>query len=376
MTENAENSFKYRNFDQCTLVVSTDPREFSKPVKQSNLSEIHAKNGHKETKFWKSARWVPDGSSIIAANNDNRIFFYPWETQQTHLQPFSVIQEGESVYDVDVFPGMSILDASTCCFLSSTRDHPTHLWDVFTGQLRCTYSSFDHTDQIIAPNTVKFNLDGSRIFCGFNNLLHIFDTSIPGRQFKSIATTPKRKSREGQRGVISTIAFNPDKSGVYACGSYSSNIGLYDERSEGLLHLLRISGGVTQVSFSNDGQVCYASTRKEDDIICWDIRNTGDVISRFRRPGDTNQRLEFSLSPTEAWLASGDTQGDVSVFNLETNDVYKFHGHEDSVSSVDFHPTIPLLLSCSGSRRNMFEHEEMPIDNTLKIWEVPHDPPS
>ena len=30
-----------------------------------------------------------------------------------------------------------------CRFLSSSRDHPIHLWDAVTGDVKCSYRAFD-----------------------------------------------------------------------------------------------------------------------------------------------------------------------------------------------------------------------------------------
>ena len=31
-----------------------------------------------------------------------------------------------------------------CSLLSSSRDHPIHMWDAFTGSIRCTYRTYNH----------------------------------------------------------------------------------------------------------------------------------------------------------------------------------------------------------------------------------------
>lgn len=90
------------------------------------------------------------------------------------------IREGESVYDFAWFPSMNaqgniteieiekrytndcLTDPSTCCFLTSVRDHPIQLWDVSTGTVRASYSAVDHCERFIGPNALAFNLDGSK----------------------------------------------------------------------------------------------------------------------------------------------------------------------------------------------------------------------
>ncbi|RKO91204.1 WD40-repeat-containing domain protein, partial [Blyttiomyces helicus] len=276
-----------------------------------------------------------------------------------HLQPVITVREAEAVYDYCWYPHMNSGDQATCCFLSSTREHPVHLWDAYTGLRRCTYAAFDHMDQICAPNSVAFNLDGTQIYCGFKNLIQIFHTDRPGRDSVRRPTTPNKRSREGQKGLVSAITFNPDRSGMYAVGTFSGSVGLYDEKNNELLYLLTDlkMKGVTQIEFSPDGRFLYSASRKSDQILCWDIRNTGAVISRFARDGDTNQRLGFSLDPSGQFLSTGDQKGQVLVYDAcatsEPEPLATFEAHKDAVSSAMFHPYMPLLATCSGQRRRL-----------------------
>lgn len=74
-------------------------------------------------------------------------------------------------------------------------------------------------------------------------------------------------------GIISCFDFSPDYSGLYAAGSYSQNIGLYEEKNNKLcLKLSGIQGGVTQVN----GSKCRAMVI---NIVILSCR------SNFRRTG-------------------------------------------------------------------------------------------
>lgn len=53
----------------------------------------------------------------------------------TQLEAGVLIKEGEVVYDMCWYPQMSSQDPASCCVLSSSRDHPVHLWDAFTGEV-------------------------------------------------------------------------------------------------------------------------------------------------------------------------------------------------------------------------------------------------
>lgn len=94
------------------------------------------------------------------------------------MEPTLGIREGESVYDFAWFPLMNAqgrlyqcvwricwlktpVDPSTCCFITSVRDHPIQLWD-YTGSVRASYRAIDHCERFIGPNVLAFNLDGSK----------------------------------------------------------------------------------------------------------------------------------------------------------------------------------------------------------------------
>ncbi|KAJ3291936.1 Telomerase Cajal body protein 1 [Borealophlyctis nickersoniae] len=248
-------SYYYLQYDfsvSPSLIRSTK-RTFCTTASESRGRE--ATRELEETNFFKGAKWSPDGTCLLSSSNDDvlRIFEVMVEAtdqgcEESPLEPALSVREAEAVYDFCWYPLMSSTDPNTCCFLTSIRDHPVRMWDAYTGQLRCSYPAFDHMDQIWAPNCLSFNLDGSKIYCGFNDLIQIFDASRPGDAPLRRPTTPSRKSRKGQKGLLSTISFNPDHSGLYAAGSFGKNIGLYDERNDELLYLLKVAdgGGVTQ----------------------------------------------------------------------------------------------------------------------------------
>lgn len=61
---------------------------------------------------------------------------------------------------------MSSAEPASCVFISTSRDHPIHMWDAFTGGLRASYRAYDHLDEVVAANSVCFNAGGDKIFAG------------------------------------------------------------------------------------------------------------------------------------------------------------------------------------------------------------------
>ena len=114
----------------------------------------------------------------------------------------SVLQmlEGETIYDYSWYPFMSSYTPASCCFASSSRDHPVHLWDAFTGGLRCTYSAYDHLDEVTAAYSVAFSADGTELLTGFKNTVRIFSVDRPGRWCQTRSTVTNRGPK--QKGII------------------------------------------------------------------------------------------------------------------------------------------------------------------------------
>lgn len=52
------------------------------------------------------------------------------------------------MYDYAWYSGMSAADPASCCFATTCRAHPIHLWDACTGELRCSYRAFDDNDEV------------------------------------------------------------------------------------------------------------------------------------------------------------------------------------------------------------------------------------
>lgn len=331
------------------------------------------------TNFLKGVRWAPDGSCCLTASDDNRlrVFDLPQEAYQQlqaadpaqaaaepdtaaaadggsiSWQQALEVHAGETVYDYCWFSGMSAADPASCCFASTSRGQPMHLWDACTGALRGSYRGYDEADEVTAAHSLAFSTDGSLLVGGYGKCLRVFHVSRPGRDCSRIQTHTKKQ--EGSiPGIISCLAFNPLEGDLFAAGSYSRCIGLFDVRTrEQLLWLEGHTGGITQVCFSPDGNYLYSGARRDDSILCWDIRATGQVVCSMQRPtSSTNQRIGFSIESCGRHLATGGCDGCVRVFDLQNGqETACFSAASDTINGVSFSPSLPLLVTASGHRR-------------------------
>lgn len=245
--------------------IPNEIEEYSWPVLRFDVSPHRTYHFHQQftsptnpNNFLKAVKWSPDGSSFLTSSDDNtlRLFTLPGADSDIPLDTSDyqdsyaaslVMSEGESIHDFCWYPYMSASDPVTNVFATTTRDHPIHLWDATSGQLRCTYRAYDAMDEITAAFSVAFNPSGTKIFAGYNKCIRMFDLHRPGRDFKLHSTVKDKK--EGQTGIISALAFSPSHTGMLALGSYSQTTAIYTEDNMELLYVLHgQEGGVTHVS--------------------------------------------------------------------------------------------------------------------------------
>ena len=121
-------------------------------------------------------------------------------------------------------------------------------------------------------------------------------------------------------GIMSSIAFSTDYSGTYAAGSFSGSVAIYSEdtAATAVSHLDGVHpGGVTHLAFHPlSPQTLFVGSRRSSSIQVYDLRDTSAPVGELPRRSETNQRLSFDVDPWGRWLASGDADGMVKVWDI------------------------------------------------------------
>ncbi|WWD07776.1 hypothetical protein V865_005880 [Kwoniella europaea PYCC6329] len=316
--------------------------------------------------FWRSARWCMDGSAVLTTTEDRTIRIHKvsddssFETRSFH-QP-------DAIHSTLWYPSATPHTPETFCFVASIRDTPVRLIDGTDGRVRASYPIIDHRERFIAPHSLTFNHTGTKLYCGCENSIEVFDISSPGYdQGERLKLIYAKKEKGGQKGIISALSFCPDYSGTFAAGTYSSSssVSLYSEDtgSTPLAHVEGlVGGGVTQIGWHPlNPTIMFISSRRSLSIQIYDARDLSAPLSSFERSGSTNQRIGFDVDPWGRWLSSGDETGTVRIWDISTMDtkpIFEGKLHQDAVGSVQFHPFQPLLLTCSGSRKHLQDEYE------------------
>ncbi|CAF3318132.1 unnamed protein product [Rotaria sp. Silwood2] len=307
-------------------------------------------------------RRSPDGLCLLTNSDDNqlRVFEIPCDRLPSNedLNAVLHLQEPELIYDFEWYPYMDSTRSDTCFIFSSCRDNPVHLFDAYTGQVRASYKAFNHLEELVAARSLAFELQSGRLYCGYDRVIRAFDIQRPG----------------------------------LCIGQWNTFVGIYGDMNGELIAVLHGHiGGITHIRFSSDGHRLYSGARKDGMILCWDVRNLGEVLCTYHRQVNTNQRIYFDFDPSFTMLVTGNSNGHVLGWNINDSSTpaLNFLAHNDCTNGISIHPKRPLFATSSGQRHfagdvqvtvsededeeNLyaeFNLKKIPKENSVKIWSL------
>lgn len=166
------------------------PRKLAESTKEYACSD--SKSTFKNN-FLKGVKWAPDGSCLATNSDDHtlriinlpsQLCSYPMNFDDiSELKADLKMKESEIIYDFAWYPTMNSLNPNTCFIATTSKDTPVHLWDAYTGKLVASYRSYNFADEPIAAYSIAFNPDATRLYCGFQKCIRVFDPAVPGREY-------------------------------------------------------------------------------------------------------------------------------------------------------------------------------------------------
>lgn len=192
---------------------------------------------------------------------------------------------------------MNSQSPETCVFATTCGRDSIRLIDAYTGTTRATYRTFDHVERMTTAHSICFSPDGSRIYAGYEKMIRIFRTAVPGSSCDEVSfygnvvsflsvvsllssspsslfflftswnapetTQTNAEEKSGQRGIFSCISFNPADRKMFAVASFSRQISISCEPDDYASCVLEGQrGGVTHVTFSPDGNRLFSGGRR------------------------------------------------------------------------------------------------------------------
>ncbi|XP_050308724.1 telomerase Cajal body protein 1 homolog isoform X1 [Anthonomus grandis grandis] len=333
--------------------------------------------------YLKGCKWSPDGTCLLTVvrGGGMNVFELPPDLYSCEslehartivaLNPAISVSESGLIYDYNWYPGMNSGNPATCCWISSGHQGPIHLWDAFTGDLRCSYRGYNAVDELESAMCVSFSADGQNVFCGYRKNVKIFATGRPGREYVEYPITHQ----------ASCLVASQAQPGVVAIGNVKNTIELVSQSDGTFRSLCKLQGhkgGITSMAFSYDGFRLYSGARKDKELICWDLRVPGRPMFILTRECTTNQKIDIDLSMDNKWLVSGGSDGKVQIWNVTETHYPSVHMqmqlHSDSCNGVSLHPYKPILATSSGQHHAIdplhHTRQTHSYENALCMWWV------
>lgn len=339
--------------------------------------------------FTKGVKFCSDGQTFAVCTDDKQIHLRRTDDlldrekipEKISVEAVATISEPQPIHEFAWNP-----QHEHCTLVTTCNTQPIHLYCGRSGKFLRSYVARNHLDEHISAYSVIFSRDGGHILGGFKKFVRIFDVECPG-VWTEVATW-----KQYQAGIVSALDTVGDH--LLAVGTYCNTVALYDLRDKGTMinepeegH----EGGVTQVRFSYDGTLLYSGARKDNFIICRDLRNFKEILHRFPRKCTTNQRVHFDLPYEEDYLATGNTDGTCFIWNRRELEMFGedkcrpnliFAPHSDvrltkssATNGLSFHKWAPVIATSSGGRGTTFwddENEQLvwenPYENCVKLW--------
>lgn len=185
----------------------------------------------------------PDGTHLLAQSDDHHLDLFLLEERSERelgLRFCFSVRAPSTLLDFAWYPYARHDDEQTWCFVLGAKDVTVRLIDAYAGQTRATYGIQDHTERFVGVQALCFSLDGTRLICGHDNSITVFDLSRPGvnthlyrmRLSPSKRAVRQAKAAAGQRGIISTMAVSVNRvmgmeQEMIAVGTFCGNVALY-----------------------------------------------------------------------------------------------------------------------------------------------------
>jgi len=289
--------------------------------------------GHQAEVF--TVKFSPNGKALASGSFDKEIFL--WDVHGDCVNYNVLKGHGGAVLELHwTGDGLQIVSCSV--------DKTLHVWDAETGhrirKLR------DHTSFV---NSCCPARRGPTIVSGSDDTTaRMWDSRVRG----SVSVLPHKYA-------ITSVALgdsgtaNPHQ---VLTGGLDNDIRVWDLRKNDVLFSLRgHTDTITGLRLSPDGSYVL-SNAMDNSVRIWDIRPYAPfqrcvkVLTGAQHNFEKNL-LRCAWSPDGSKVSAGSADRFVYIWDTTTRMIlYKLPGHSGSVNEVDFHPTEPIVASCSSDK--------------------------
>lgn len=267
----------------------------------------------------------PKGKFLACGFNDDKLRIY-----DTDLHEFVYVSSkfGNKIQDI-------VFDHKKPYLYVSDATGKVSVINYEKKKLLQEYQSETFTAQCITAHPI-----GEVIILANNSIINFYDVKRK-KVFKQLS---------GKTTRISWIAHNPQRE-FLAVATDDIHIQLWDLKLNKVVEKFR---GFKPCEFSADGRYLYYQN-SQLKIGVYDLEKEIEVHQI-----NTNSQLQMALAVSKdgKYIAGGGLGMSLSVWDLKTNKLKgSLTGHTGIITSVHFHPTLPILVSTS-------------YDQTTRVWDL------
>lgn len=297
------------------------------------LAPIMLLEGHAAAVY--TARFAPSGRHLVSGSHDATLLV--WEVFGDCRNVLTLRGHANAVLEAQwLSDGERIASASA--------DKTAALWDAQTGaRLRRFRGHSSHVNGVCAAR------DGVVLATASDDgTARIWD-----------ARAPRRCQRTLVHAGVAVTAVTLSAAGTEAyTGALDGRVRVFDLRKEADDATLALAGHrdiVTGVSLSPDGR-SLLSNAMDATLRRWDVRpycatDRCEQIYTGAQHNFERTLIRCSWSPAGERVAAGSSDHCAYVWDANSGRIcYKLPGHTGSVNEVCFHPTQPVVASCSNDK--------------------------
>jgi len=280
-----------------------------------------------------SLRFSPTGRMIASGSMDKHVFIWSVYGDCDNLQVYK--GHKNAVLQVDWSK-----DGTKIC--SASADKTILVWDVETNKRVKKFQDHEsHVNSVCCARVDPHLLASASDDC----TAKLWDTRVRG----CLHTFPERFQ-------VTACAFSADDNTIFT-GGIDNVIRAWDKRKNDVSFVLNGHGDtITSLRLSPDGSYLM-SNAMDSSVRIWDIRPYASQERCKKMLTGATHNYEKNLiktnwSPDGRRVASGSADRFVYMWDTTTRQIlYKLPGHTGSVNEVDFHPTEPIIGSCSSDKK-------------------------
>lgn len=259
-----------------------------------------------------------------------------------------------------------VFENNTDKFYSTGTQGKIVLTSLSSPELKVTVDANPYPNRVleISPND-RWLINGSD-----SSMIKVFDLTSPGAPISKIT---------GHSSYINDLAFLPEAHSFISVGGdrqlRKNNIKTLNST------LLKITfEEFKEIAVTSDGRYLAAGTINGKALLI----DMNDLSEKILLDVKNNPIHALAFSPDDRFLAMGDEQGNIKIWNLELNTItHEFSGQKGRISALEYSRDGKLLAAASLDKKIRMwvtsEMDELPVrmaNNKAYIWDIAFSPDS